>query len=70
MLAEVGEIPGGARSLIPVVQRLVEAEDEVSLRKILEQAVGLTNGKPHHHVPAAIQPYRISRPEMRSLGVS
>lgn len=70
MLGEVGEIPGGARALIAVIQTLVEAEDELSLREILEQAVGLTNGKPCHHVPAVIQSYRISKPEMRSLGVS
>jgi FlaA1/EpsC-like NDP-sugar epimerase len=48
MLGEVGTIPGGAGALIPAIRALVEAEEEIGLRELLVNAVGLTNGHGAH----------------------
>ena len=71
MLAEVGEIPGGAQALIPVIQALTAAEDELGLREILEETVGLTNnGKQNGHVPAGTQFGPQSGAGVRAFGMS
>ena len=44
MLATVGAAPQSARGLIPMIRELVDRDDAVLLRSILESAVGLSNG--------------------------
>ena len=44
MLATVGAGPQSARELIPMIRELVDRDDAVLLRGILESAVGLSNG--------------------------
>ena len=51
MLATVGNVAGGVVGLIPLIRELVEQDDELRLRHLLERAVGLTNG--HAAPPAA-----------------
>ena len=46
MLATVGNVAGSVVGLIPLIRELVERDDELRLRHLLERAVGLTNGHP------------------------
>jgi len=52
MLATVGNVAGGVVGLIPLIRELVEQDDELRLRHLLERAVGLTNGQP---APPAVE---------------
>jgi FlaA1/EpsC-like NDP-sugar epimerase len=44
MLGTVGAAPQSVRGLIPIIRELVDRDDEVLLRGVLESAVGLSNG--------------------------
>src|SRR5437763_4991647 len=44
MLATVGSAAGSVVGLIPLIRELVDGDDELRLRHLLERAVGLTNG--------------------------
>ncbi|OLD92109.1 MAG: hypothetical protein AUG84_02200 [Chloroflexi bacterium 13_1_20CM_4_66_7] len=44
MLATVGGAPRSVVGLIPMIRELVDRDDEILLRGILEEAVGLSNG--------------------------
>ena len=52
MLATVGAGPQSVRGLIPVIRELVDRDDELLLRGILESAVGLSNGNGKCATPA------------------
>ncbi len=52
MLATVGAGPHSVRGLIPVIRELVDRDDELLLRGILESAVGLSNGNGKCATPA------------------
>ena len=44
LLATVGSAVGSVVGLIPLIRELVEREQEIALRHVLEQSVGLANG--------------------------
>ena len=46
MLATVGSAADSVVELIPLIRELVDGDDELRLRHLLERAVGLTNGHP------------------------
>jgi hypothetical protein len=50
MLGEVGLSWSNTRSLVPLIRELVEKDDPILLHQLLEESVGLTNGK-HSVIP-------------------
>ena len=52
MLATVGAAPQSTRELIPMIRDLVDRDDAVLLRGVLESAVGLSNGNGKRATPS------------------